>query len=244
MTGIGWFSGGVTSAVAIKKALESGKKMQIFYFETGAHHSDHVRFKADCEKWFGQEIIIARNKKYADLWDVLSKHKHMNGPYGADCTRILKKEVRQIIEKVIDFDFQVFGFEFTPREIKRSERFLEQYPEAKAIFPLIETKITKKKALELLVSEGIEIPAAYKLGLNNSNCLPCVKGGAGYFNHIRKIMPEAFDRMAKLERINGRYLLKGGKFLDELDPEAGRHEPLELPECGVVCQIEMMGVDT
>ena len=48
--GIGWFSGGVTSAVAIKKTLEAGISLDIIFFETGQHHSDTDRFLKDCEK--------------------------------------------------------------------------------------------------------------------------------------------------------------------------------------------------
>ena len=30
--------------------------------------------------------------------------------------------------------------------------------------------------------------------------------------------------------------------LDELDPERGRHEDIKLPECGVVCPVELDGL--
>ena len=42
MRGIGWFSGGVTSALAIKKSLEYGLNLDIFFFETGQHHEDTI----------------------------------------------------------------------------------------------------------------------------------------------------------------------------------------------------------
>lgn len=29
-----------------------------------------------------------------------------------------------------------------------------------------------------------------------------------------------------------------GVYLDELDPKAGRHENIELPECGIYCEVE------
>ena len=92
------------------------------------------------------------------------------------------------------------------------------------------------------VSEaGIELPAMYKLGYNNSNCIGCVKGGMGYWNKIRKDFPEIFEETAKVERMVGRSCMKG-QFLDELDPERGRHEDISLPECGVVCPVELDGL--
>lgn len=240
MNGIGWFSGGVTSAVAIKKALELKHSLVVIYFETGAHHVDHERFIADCEKWYNQKIIVVRNKKYKNLWDVLEKHHHLNSPYGADCTNILKKEMRQKIEGMIDFDFQVFGFEYEKRQIKRAERFKEQYPDSKPLFPLIDMNLNKKDCMEILINNNIDLPQMYKLGYSNSNCIGCVKGGMGYWNKIRIDFPEVFEKMCKIERKHNRSCING-TFLDELNPLRGRHEDISLPECGVVCPVEMFG---
>jgi hypothetical protein len=82
---------------------------------------------------------------------------------------------------------------------------------------------------------GIEVPAMYKLGFNNNNCIGCVKGGAGYWNQIRKHFPEQFDRMAKIEREVGHSCIKG-QFLDELDPDAGRKQKVVDMTCDFVCQ--------
>ena len=91
MTMIGWFSGGVTSAVAIKLMIEAGHDVVIYYFETGSHHKDHSRFLRDCEIWYGQKINIVRNKKYKNVDDVIVKNRYLNGPSGAKCTKELKK---------------------------------------------------------------------------------------------------------------------------------------------------------
>ena len=118
---IGWFSGGVTSAVAIKKALQ-WNDVQIYYFETGQHHPDNMRFLKDCEKWYGQKIHIMRNKKAGSVREVLERG-YINSPGGALCTHLLKKEVRRTLEKYIDYDGQVFGFEYEKRQIIRAQRF-------------------------------------------------------------------------------------------------------------------------
>lgn len=241
MKGIGWFSGGVTSAVAIKKALDQGHELTIFYFETGSHHPDHVRFLKECEAWYGQPIVTLQNQKYKDHFDLVEKVRFINGPSGARCTADLKKHLRQVIETMMGYDFQVFGFEYDRSQIKRAERFEEQYPKAKPYFPLIELGLDKRDCMEIILEARIDLPAMYKLGYANSNCIGCVKGGAGYWNKIRKDFPEVFDRMAKIERkINASCLRKGKKklFLDELPLDAGRHEDISLPECGVVCPVE------
>ena len=235
---IAWFSGGVTSAMATKLACDTYPgRVQIYFCETNQHHPDNDRFFKQCEKYFGQPIHILTNNKWKSVERVLN-HGYINSPHGAYCTKLLKKDVRIALEKVIDFEHQVFGFEYEPKQIKRAERFIEQYPDSKAIFPLITHKITKKECMQTLVGEGIELPAMYRLGYSNNNCIGCVKGGMGYWNKIRQDFPEIFDRTAKLERKAGHSCIKG-KFLDELDPEAGRFEPIDLPECGIVCEVEM-----
>jgi 3'-phosphoadenosine 5'-phosphosulfate sulfotransferase (PAPS reductase)/FAD synthetase len=236
VTAIAWWSGGVTSAVATKIALQDFERVQIYFCETGWHHPDNMRFLQDCEKWYGQKINILNNRKWGTVTKVL-EHGYINSPGGAYCTKLLKKDVRIALEKIVPFDAQVFGFEYEPKQLKRAERFIDQYPESKGVFPLIEGKVDKRLAMEVLVNSGIELPAMYKLGFNNANCYPCVKGGKGYHNLVRKLAPEKFEMLAKLERQAGHSCING-VFLDELDPDAGRHEPMELPECGIYCEVE------
>jgi hypothetical protein len=242
---IGWFSGGVTSAVAIKVAIDAGHDVTIYYMETGNHHPDHERFIADCEKWYGKKINIVKNSKYVDVHDVILKDKFINSPNGARCTKVLKKDVRIVLQQYIPHDFQIFGFEYERDQINRAIRFQEQYPDANAVFPLIVKKIDKIAAMKMIQDADIELPMMYKLGFSNSNCIGCVKGGMGYWNHVRKHFPDVFNKMAEVERTIGRTCLRRGKkplYLDQLDPEDGRHETIALPECGVVCPVELDGL--
>jgi hypothetical protein len=99
----------------------------------------------------------------------------------------------------------------------------------------------KKDNADMVSDAGIALPAMYQLGYRNNNCIGCVKGGAGYWNKIRVDFPEAFERMAKLERqLKMSVLKKDGKkwFLDEL-PEGVGHYPNEPDiSCGVQCSFE------
>lgn len=93
----------------------------------------------------------------------------------------------------------------------------------------------------MLWKAGIEIPAMYKMGYNNNNCIGCVKGGMGYWNKIRKDFPKVFDRMAKIEREVGATCLKdqsGKIFLDELSPNRGEMPEEFIPDCSLIYQIE------
>ena len=188
---IAWFSCGVTSAVACKIALNLYNDVQLYYIETGSGHPDNVRFISDCERWYGRPIHTIRSDKYLNVEDVLAKKRFINGPTGAACTFELKKQVRYKLEKELgNWDGQVWGFDFDPKEINRAVRFKQQYPDTKPLFPLIERQITKQDAMGMLWKAGIEIPAMYKMGYNNNNCIGCVKGGMGYWNKIRKDFPK------------------------------------------------------
>lgn len=238
---VAWWSGGITSAVACRLALEKYTNVKIVYIETGSHHQDTLRFKNDCENWYGQNIITIQNNKYSNHFEVIEKTKYINGVSGARCTGELKKNVRAKYEKENNIGNQVWGYEFTIHEINRAIRTKEQYAYTNPLFPLIENKLTKSECLGIIKMAGIEIPAMYKLGYNNNNCIGCVKGGAGYWNKIKNDFPDIFNKMAKIERNVNATCLKdnnGKIYLDTLTPNKGKHtEPL-TDECGIFCQVE------
>lgn len=244
---VAWFSCGVTSAVACKMALAMYKDVKIYYIDTGSHHPDNLRFKKDCEKWFGQEIITLKSNKYKNVSDVIRKVKYVNGPTGASCTYWLKKKVRyKLQDEIGTWDGQVWGFDFCEREINRAIRFKEQEPDTLPLFPLIEKHITKKGAMAMLKMVGIDIPVMYKLGYNNNNCIGCPKGGMGYWNKIRVDFLDIFRERSKDERLIGATCLKekdGTRiFLDELDPNRGMETKPIVPDCDIYCQIEFQDI--
>jgi 3'-phosphoadenosine 5'-phosphosulfate sulfotransferase (PAPS reductase)/FAD synthetase len=75
-----WWSGGVTSAVACKLALGlyNQTHFRIIFMDTHNEHEDTYRFKADCEKWYRQEIetISAIGEKYDSIQDVWRLLRH------------------------------------------------------------------------------------------------------------------------------------------------------------------------
>lgn len=225
-----WFSCGAASACAAKIALEQRPGAEVLYCDTLKYeHPDNVRFMRDVSQWIGKEIKILRSEKYTDIFDVFDSTGFLVSPYGARCTTELKKIPRQ--NYAAPNDVHVFGL--TADEPQRIKRFEETNPELFTWWILRDAGLDKQNCLNMLNAAGIELPAMYKLGYHNNNCIGCVKGGAGYWNKIRRDFPEAFERMAKQERKMNRKILD--VFLDELAPNAGRHDaPLAL-ECGVVC---------
>jgi 3'-phosphoadenosine 5'-phosphosulfate sulfotransferase (PAPS reductase)/FAD synthetase len=229
---VGWWSGGITSAVACKLALEEhGDGVVLAYIETGSHHPDTLRFKEDCERWYGREILTLQSEKYGSHFDVIEQRRFINGAAGALCTVELKRYVRERWERQNNITGHVWGFDYGQREIRRSERIQLSIPKAAHYFPLLEHKLTKARCTEMVLEQGIALPAMYLLGFQNNNCVGCPKGGAGYWNIVRANFPDVFDRMAKAEREIGRSCIRR-YFLDELPLDAGYGQPPTVMSCG------------
>ena len=231
-----WFSCGAASAVAAYLTLKHTPDAVLAYCDTGGEHSDNMRFLQDVQRWLNKEVIILRNGKYKDHFDVIRKTRYVNGAKGARCTVELKKVLRFEFQRADDI--QVFGY--TCDEQDRADRFLKSFPEVDAKFPLIEKNFTKEMCLGFIREVGIKLPAMYELGFNNNNCIGCVKGGAGYWNWIRRFFPEHFLEMARLEREVGHSCIKG-IFLDELKENFGKHREPKI-SCDFVCQSEDTGL--
>lgn len=91
-----WFSCGATSAIATKLAVRAAQQVPVViaYTQVIAEHPDNVRFLKDCEGWFGRDITILRNEKYgASIYQVFTREHYLAGPFGAPCTKHLKRNV-------------------------------------------------------------------------------------------------------------------------------------------------------
>jgi 3'-phosphoadenosine 5'-phosphosulfate sulfotransferase (PAPS reductase)/FAD synthetase len=213
----------------------------ICYTDTGAEHPDNERFLRECEEWFGRPIQRLKNERYDSVWQVWWERRFLVGPTGALCTAEMKKKVRFAFER--PDDVQVFGYTADPRDADRAKRFRQQNPGVTLVTPLIDRGMTKADVIAAVNAVGIEVPAMYRLGYSNNNCIGCVKGGMGYWNKIRRDFPEVFWRMAGLERGIGHSLLSdkdGPVWLDELDPERGRYaEEAESMDCGLMCSLAL-----
>ena len=227
---VSWFSCGAASAVATSLACIQHPETIVARCVVANEHPDNSRFALEMERVYGRKIVNLQSERYADCWELWEQRRYLNGPKGALCTTEMKKRVRQDFQQLDDVQF----FGFTAEEQARAERFRLNNPEVEVCFPLIEKGLTKSDCFEILASVGIQLPAMYRLGYHNANCVGCVKGGAGYWNRIRRDFPEVFERMARLEEQIGASCIKG-RPLRDLMPWEGRHQPIELPECGLFC---------
>lgn len=200
-----WWSGGVTSAVACRIAIDMYglDACRIIFIDTFNEDLDTYRFKADCEKWYGKNIEtiteVGENKKYESIQDVWFDHLSLNVANGAICSGELKRKVRVDWQKKNKYNHQVFGFDVD--EPNRAKNIKKNYPTAKPIFPLLMFGHNKKECIKLIEKEGIEIPNMYKFGFTNNNCFQtgCVQGGVGYWQKIMKEHPKKWEAMAAIE---------------------------------------------
>ena len=140
-------------------------------------------------------------------------------------------------------DIQVFGY--TVEEQDRVDRFIDANNDVKLWSILIDKGLGKSDCLAMIDRAGIELPAMYKLGYQNNNCIGCVKGGLGYWNKIRVDFPEQFNKMASIERVVGAKILKhkGERiWLSDLPADAGDYPTEQSIECGIFCHMAEEGI--
>ena len=235
-----WFSCGAASAVAAKLTLEEIPDADICNCDMRQdEHDDNIRFMSDVSKWLERPIRILRSTEfYGGIYQVFREQRFLKGPNGAPCTKHLKRYVREAYQWAEDT--HVFGL--TADEADRIAEFELYNPTLRLKWILQERGITKQDCFKIIRDAGIRLPAMYFLGYKNNNCIGCVKGGAGYWNKIKRDFPEHFARMAAMERELGFALLKiKGKpcFLDELPPNVGRYESEADMSCGPQCATEL-----
>lgn len=236
------FSKGAASAVATKLTLAKHPDAIIVNAYIKNEHPDGDRFLQDCEKWFGKPIATLRDEKYsADVLEVFRRVRYIKGRYGAACTLRIKRGLLRTFEQ--PGDILVLGY--TAEEQDRYDEWLDSFPDRPVMVPLIERGLTKEDCKAMVERAGIELPAMYRLGYENANCIGCVKGGLGYFRAIREDFPAEFAALAQVEADIGEGAwilrhrsgpLKGQRFpLAQLPAgKADRAEP--LPSCGLFCE--------
>jgi len=206
-----WWSGGITSAVACKIAIDlyGVENVRVIFIDTKNEHVDTYRFMADCSVWYQKdiEVITGIGEKYKSIQDVWRRWNSLNVASGAVCSSELKREVREKWQKENEYTHQVFGFDLD--EPKRVKAMKLNHQKAKPIFPLWLHGYSKEDCIKIVSDSGIEIPKMYQLGFRNNNCFGvseesiggCVQGGIGYWQKMKRDFPLKFDKMAEEEHL-------------------------------------------
>ena len=203
---IAWWSGGVTSAVTCYLCIQwfGVENVRVVFIDTKNEDPSTYVFKEQCEKWYGCTIEAICSTSYETIQEVWYRFNSLNVASGAVCSATLKIKVRQKFENNNKFSYQAFGFD--ANEIKRAKAMASNNAKSNPLFPLLATMLFKKDCIEIIQSANslfleIDIPASYKLGYNNNNCLKtgCVQGGIGYWQKMDRDSPEKVEAMARVE---------------------------------------------
>lgn len=193
------FSCGAASAVATKLAIAQNAgavPLVVLNAYLENEHQDNRRFAADCERWFGVPLTVLRDEKYgANIITVFRTRGYMKGPHGAPCTTSLKRNLLKTVER--PGDVLVLGFDASEED--RFDDFQERNADRPARAPLIEAGLDKEDCKAMVQRAGIELPAMYRIGYDNANCIGCVNGGEGYFRAIREDFPAQFEELCKVQ---------------------------------------------
>jgi 3'-phosphoadenosine 5'-phosphosulfate sulfotransferase (PAPS reductase)/FAD synthetase len=237
------FSCGAASAVATKLAIEKyGDAVQIYYNDTGSEHEDNPRFIRDCEAWFGRKVNILRSEKFSNIYEVFEKRRFLVSNQGAPCTSEMKRIPGESVWHM--GDVEIFGY--TADESHRLARFRNDNTERIIECPLIDKHLTKEDCLGMIERVGIEIPAMYRLGFRNNNCIGCVKArdSIDYWKRVRKHFPAQFKRTARLERelnVTINRVTRNGErtpiYLDEIEDGDPTGADPKI-SCGLFCMSE------
>lgn len=246
-----WFSAGTASAVNTKLGLAKYRathETAVARCIVPEEHPDNDRFARECETWFDHPILNLKSTEYESCEAVWRKRRYMAGVKGAPCTIEMKKAVRWAFEESWHPDSQGFGY--TAEEGGRAEQFRQQNPEIDLVTMLIQKGLTKQDCHAMVSRAGIEIPAMYRLGFNNANCIGCVKAQSpAYWAKVRLHFPDVFEARATLSRELGVRLIKGTSgdrlrsFLDELPADESPHGVDPSLDCSLLCQIAESGLE-
>jgi len=231
---VAWFSAGVSSAVATKLAI--AEIDEVIYTHIDDQHPDTMRFVKDCEAWFGKPVTVL-TPRIRTVENAMRLYPHTFGGKFAKCTSAIKTATRKAWEREHEGYDHCYVWGMDAAEAERMDRICVSMPKQRHRAPLVEKGIGKAEAHEILRASGVKRPAMYELGYHNNNCVGCVKGGIGYWNKMRVDFPAVFAARAKMERTIGFSVLADGVWLDELDPERGRHEGPICDDCGIMCEL-------
>ena len=180
---ISWFSCGAASAVATILAAVKYGEIEAVYCRVVEEHEDNLRFLDDFTRVTGIPVkVIMDEPSQGSIYNIFVKRGFLKNQYGAPCTMILKKDMRKSYQR--PDDIQILGY--TVEEQDRADRFIDGNNDVNEDFILIDNKVTKQDCYDHLRRLGLDLPAMYKLGYSNNNCIGCVKGGDGLLEQDSK----------------------------------------------------------
>ncbi len=194
------YSGGLMSFGAAKLACErfGPENVCLLFADTGAESDDSYRFIVQTASYLGAHLEIVRrmskhSRTYIRAWDMFEERKLIASNRVGICTEHLKREpLNNWIAAHAPNAVNVIGFSI--EESERIERLKKARPQVTWYFPLAEKPYTDVcTILSWLKEANIEMPSAYRKGMNHNNCNGgCFKAGIGHWARLLEVAPEVF----------------------------------------------------
>jgi len=234
------FSGGASSILATKIALDffGAGNCDIIFCETNSHLPFMNDIIAKARDWFNKEIHILNSGK--KLEDLVLKYGHYRDYKLCNyCTKILKQDLikKYCKENYPDDSYiDVLGYDYSKKECRRAAKFI--LFKGRGCFPLIELKIDKIKAIDILERHGFKFKEHYEKDTHN-NCVPCIKAGKYHWNYVKKYHPEIFAKWLEIET---RLKAEGkANCLDKYLTGNGEPRKFEIECNGFFCSVNDFG---
>jgi hypothetical protein len=174
----------------------------LLHTPTYSEHPDADTFRKRTSEYIGLPITIQEDGR--DIWTLAEQYSAIPSNRMPFCTEQLKIRQMHKYLKRIEGNFTLYygyGADEWQRVQKQTARF--EVKGIKTAYPLVNAGLTGEDAKRIIRDEWkFCLPEPY-LYLKHNNCLPCFKGGKGYFVEIVKSYPQYYERAAKLEETTG-----------------------------------------
>ena len=217
------FSGGAGSWMAARRvaARYGTDDLILLTADTGNEGDDwHVFVRAAAED-VGGELVMVRNEKFGDIWELAFHRNMMPNVFKGFCTQEMKVKPMEKwrTENCVPDDTTVyFGYDWTEEHRlarSRSRMAEDGWPRVDA--PLLwEPLLSKEQVLDALAVSVLPYPEAYSLGLPHNNCLAtgCFKQGEAAWLQLLERKPETYAYAEKREQEFVKHLKVQGKKHD------------------------------
>jgi hypothetical protein len=197
------FSGGAASSYAaylVKQEVDS-KDIVLLHTPTLSECPDSEKFRLKVARYLKLPMTVWGRGE--DIWDTIMRNHAVPGNNLPFCTEQLKKQMKEeyyrYLHEIGEDFIEYIGFGMNEwRRVQRAVARNEVIGRT-VRFPIFENNLTSTRCKEIIANEwGIELPSAYKT-LEHNNCIPCFKGGKGYFYNVYKYYPEEYQKAIAAE---------------------------------------------
>lgn len=198
---VAFFSGGVSSYLAAKRAVQKygADNTVLLFTDTMIEDEDLHRFLGEAAGKLGAMLVKIADGR--DPWKVFQDKRYVGNTRASVCSIELKVKPAQkwVKEHCTENTVLVFGIdEF---EAHRVGPIAKNWSPHECWFPLVENPTSYRERERELADDGLKRPRLYDMGFAHNNCGGfCVKAGQSHFATLYRTIPERYAHHAKKER--------------------------------------------